>query len=151
MIEAKSDNRERWGFLTGTERLVMGYTILIVDDNPDDIEITKMALAEQGRRDKVDAVRSGEAALKLVESGSDLPSLILLDLKTPGMSGIDTLRRIRADGRLRSIPVIMVTNSTFQRHEQEAYDAGADGFLHKAIDMDKFGSDLNSLLQRFLT
>ncbi len=128
----------------------MERTILIVDDNPDDIEITRIVMAETGRQEKVSAARSGEAALHYLRSADDLPVLIMLDLKTPGMSGIDTLRQIRLDERLKHIPVIMVTASSYGSDEQEAYAAGADGFLLKAFDLDEFSRKLNSLLERIL-
>ena len=128
----------------------MENTILIVDDNPDDIEITRVVLEAADRREKLEAARSGEAALQRLRSGGDLPALILLDLKTPGMNGIETLRQIRIDERLKSIPAIMVTASSSGADEKNAYEAGADGFLYKAFDLDEFGRNLNSLLERFL-
>ena len=128
----------------------MERTILIVDDNPDDVEITRVVLAAADRQEKLAAVRSGEAALQLLRSGTGLPALILLDLKTPGMNGIDTLRQIRLDERLKHIPAIMVTASSSGADEKDAYEAGADGFLFKAFDLDEFGRNLNSLLERWL-
>ncbi len=128
----------------------MAHKILLVDDNPDDIEITRVALAELGREEELEAVRRGEEALARLRTAPDLPSLILLDLRTPGMSGIDTLRQIRADERLKNLPVVIVTASSSARDEQEAYAAGADGFLVKAFDMDQFGCDLDALLRCFL-
>ena len=125
-------------------------TILIVDDNPDDIEITRIALAEVGRREKLEAAMRGNLAMDRLCSGGELPALILLDLKMPGMSGIDTLRKIRADERLKHIPVIVVTSSSLGSDEKEAYEAGADSFLHKAFDIDQFGNNLNYLLERYL-
>ncbi len=126
-------------------------TILIVDDNPDDIEITRIALEEAGRKETLAAALRGEAALDMLRvANGSLPSLILLDLKMPGMSGIDTLRQIRADEHLKHIPVIVVTSSSLEADEQEAYDAGADCFLHKAFDIDQFGNNLNYLLERFV-
>jgi len=126
------------------------HTILIVDDNPDDIEITKIALEEMGRREKLEAALRGKTAIERLQSGNHLPAVILLDLKMPGMSGIDTLRQIRADDRWKNIPVIVVTSSSLESDEKEAYNAGADCFLQKVIDIDQFGSSLNTLLQRFL-
>ena len=128
----------------------MAQNILIVDDNPDDIELTRVVLAEMGRKEGLEFAHSGDVALQRLQRSDDLPSLIFLDLKTPGMSGIDTLRQIRADERLRHIPVIIVTSSSFPQDEKEALAAGADSYLYKAFDMDKFGRDINSLLQRFL-
>ncbi len=128
----------------------MARTIFIVDDNPDDIEITRVVLTDLGRKEELKSARSGEAALELLRSNEIFPSLILLDLKTPGMSGIDTLRQIRADARLKDIPVIIATSSTFRLDEEAAYEAGADAFLYKSLDMDDFGRDLSSLLLRLL-
>lgn len=126
------------------------HKILIVDDNPDDIEITKIALAEVGRQEKLEVALRGETALDMLRRGNGLPALILLDLKMPGMSGIDTLRQIRADACLEHIPIIIVTSSTLEADEKEAYAAGADYYLHKAFDIDQFGDNLNSLFGRYL-
>ena len=128
----------------------MNQTILIVDDNPDDIEITKIALAEVGRTEKLEAAMRGNLAMDRLRTGRDLPALILLDLKMPGMSGIDTLRQIRADERLKGIPVIVVTSSSLGSDEKEAYEAGANSYLQKAFDIDQFGNNLNYLLERYL-
>ena len=127
-----------------------GIKILIVDDNPDDIEITRIVLGEAGWEVALETAPCGEAACDRLRMGNDLPALILLDLKTPGMGGLDTLRWIRADTRLKQIPVIMVTASSFEKDEKEAYENGADAFLYKAFDIDQFSHDLDSLLQRFL-
>jgi DNA-binding response OmpR family regulator len=79
-----------------------------------------------------------------------LPSLILLDLKMPGMSGFDTLRIIRADKLMKHIPVIIVTSSSLEADKKMGYETGADGFLHKAFDIDQFERDLKSMLERWL-
>ncbi len=126
------------------------HTILIVDDNPDDIEITRIILRRMGRALKVEEATTGEAALKRLAELNDLPSMILLDIKMPGMTGLDTLRRIRSDRRLKAIPVIIVTSSALESDEREAYAAGADNFLHKAIDLDRFSKEVESLLERYL-
>ena len=128
----------------------MPQKILIVDDNPDDIEITKIVLAERGCEAEVEATPRCEAALELLRRGNDLPSMILLDLKTYGMGGMDALRQIRADKRFDHIPVIIVTSSSLEADKREAYDAGATCFLHKAFDIDQFSHDLHALVQRFL-
>ena len=128
----------------------MAQTILIVDDNPDDIEITKRVLMKLGCRADVESAPRGETALEFLRNAKALPSLILLDLKMPGMSGIDTLRNIRADQGLKHIPVIIVTSSALEADEKESYSAGANSFLHKAFEIDQFGRDLNSLLDLWL-
>jgi len=123
------------------------HTILIIDDNLDDVEITKRTLARIDRELTVETALRGETALELLRLEQALPALILLDLKMPGMSGFDTLRKIRADERLKHIPVIIVTSSSLETDEKAGFDAGADAFLHKAFDIDRFSSDLKSLLK----
>ncbi len=93
---------------------------------------------------------NGEAALELLQNQEALPSLIFLDLKMPGISGIDTLRRIRADERLRNIRVIIMTNSILASDKSASFAAGADGFLHKEFDVSLFGKDIKSILERWL-
>ncbi|MDA8124623.1 MAG: response regulator [Deltaproteobacteria bacterium] len=124
--------------------------ILIIDDNRDDIEITRIVLEEIGRKEKVEAATDGYQAMKRLRENEHLPSLILLDLKMPGMSGFDCLREIREDQRLKPIPVIVVTSSSLESDRQESIDAGADSFLYKTIDIDRFGRSLDAELQRFL-
>ena len=126
------------------------HTILIIDDNIDDVEITKRTLARINRELKVETALRGEAALELLRREDALPSLILLDLKMPGMSGFDVLRKIRADERMKHIPVIIVTSSSLEADEKAGYEAGADAFLHKAFDIDLFSSELKSLINLHL-
>ena len=128
----------------------MTHKILIIDDNPDDVEITQIILARIDPEVRVDTAPRGEVALELLRSGKALPSLILLDLKMPGMSGFDALRKIRADERMKHIPVVIVTSSSLESDEKEGYEAGADGFLHKAFDIEQFGIDIKSVLERFM-
>ena len=124
--------------------------ILIVDDNRDDIEITRIVLEERGWDVQVEASRNAEKALDGLRTGEDLPSLILLDLNIPGMGGIDCLQQIRADQSLHSIPVIMVSSSSFEMDEKKAYDAGADFFLYKHLDIDRYGEHLDAALKRLM-
>ena len=128
----------------------MTNSILIVDDSPDDIEITKRILKKSGIALKIEEALCGESALALLRTYSTLPRLILLDLKMPGMNGIETLREIRKNDRLKQIPVIMLTNSTLDSDKQEAHNAGANAYLHKAFDIDQFRNELNFALQRWL-
>jgi two-component system response regulator len=131
-------------------RFSMSYTVLVVDDDPDDLEITRRALAKIGCGVTCMTACRGEDALALLRGRGELPSLILLDLKMPGMNGIDTLRQIRADGRLKHIPVIMVTNSTLESDRSAALAAGANAFLHKAFDLDQYGRDIQDQLERWV-
>ncbi len=128
----------------------MTHRILIVDDNPDETEIAVRVLSRLGKDLDLQTASTGEAALDILRDPARLPCVILLDLKMPGMSGIDTLRRIRKDNRLRDIRVIIVTNSSLENDRKESYAAGADYFLHKAFDMDQFSRDIKASLERWL-
>ncbi len=128
----------------------MQPTILIIDDSEDDIIITKLALSKTGRAFRLQVALSGETGLTLIRRERTPPKLILLDLKMPRMDGIEVLRNIRDDESLRSIPVVMVTNSNLDSDEQKAVKAGADGFLHKATDLDQFKKGLERILDRWI-
>jgi CheY-like chemotaxis protein len=128
----------------------MSYTVLVVDDDPDDLEITRRALARIECGVTCMTACRGEDALALLRGLSDLPALILLDLKMPGMNGIDTLRQIRSDDRVKNIPVVIVTNSTLESDRKSALAAGANAFLHKAFDMDQFTRDIQGQLDRWM-
>jgi two-component system response regulator len=128
----------------------MEYTVLVVDDDPDDLEITRRALAKIGCSVTCMTACRGEDALMLLRFRAELPSLVLLDLKMPGMNGIDTLQQIRADDRLKDVPVIIVTNSTLESDRRAALAAGANAFLHKAFDLDQYGRDIQGQLKRWV-
>ena len=124
--------------------------ILIVDDNPDDIEITRVVLEERGWDVQVEAYRHAEEALACLREAEDLPSLVLLDINIPGMGGMACLQQIRADRRLKSIPVVMVTASSFEADEKKAYEAGANFFLYKELDIDRYGENVDAALKRMM-
>ncbi len=128
----------------------MAHTILIVDDDSDDIEITRRLILKSGRTLTVTSAPSGESALKLLQDAEELPSIAFIDLKMFGMSGIDTVRRIRDDERFNRLPLVIMTNSTLETDMQKSYDAGADGFIHKAFDADQFFRSLNAHLDCWL-
>jgi two-component system response regulator len=131
-------------------KILTAHTLLIVDDDPNDVEMTKRVLQKSGLEVSVTATASGEAALEFLRNEEDLPSVILLDLKMPGMGGLEALRRIRADERLKTLTVIVVTTSLLESDRNEALAAGADGFVQKAFDLDRFGMDIKAVLERRL-
>lgn len=128
----------------------MEHMILIVDDNPDEIELARRILTKSRPDVRVEEAGRGETALEFLHDGRELPSLILLDLKMPGMNGVDTLRVIRADERLRDIPVVILTSSSLESDREESFDAGADAFFHKAFDINQFSEDIKCILDRWL-
>lgn len=129
---------------------LMQQTVLIIDDSQDDILITKRVLSKIGPEVRAETALGGKAGLKFLIDAKTLPALILLDLKMPGMSGFDALREIRSGERLKNIPVIMVTSSALESDMKEAYASGADGFIHKAFDIEHFSEDIKHVLERWL-
>lgn len=125
-------------------------TILVVDDNADDLELVKIALDALGCEVDVVEFMNGESALDMLRGGRQLPKLILLDLKLPGMSGIDTLREIRADAILKELPVFIVSSSVLETEKEDAIATGATGYLHKSFSIDVFIRDLGAVLKKWL-
>lgn len=125
----------------------MDPLILIVDDRAEDVDLTEVALSMLGCKFRTESASTGEEALELLRAAEHLPAVILLDLKMPGIGGLETLRRIRADERLKSIPVVIATCSILESDAREAREAGATGFIHKAIRLDEFSRDLGRHLK----
>jgi two-component system response regulator len=118
-------------------------SILLVDDNPDDVALTLRALRKNNMTNNVDIVADGEEALRYL-LGSDsapaptLPALILLDINLPKVTGLEVLRTIRAHERTRYLPVVMLTTSTEERDLLEGYDLGANSFVRKPVVFGEF-------------
>src|ERR1700690_4578605 len=124
--------------------------IFIIDDSPTDIELATIALEATGREINVRSATDGKSGLALLRNGLGLPALILLDLKMPGMNGIEVLREIRADDLLRELPVVVVTSSALESDRTEAMAAGANDYIQKPLALDKFSKALESILHRWL-
>lgn len=116
--------------------------ILLVEDDPDDAEITRRALDRAKIGNPVTVVEDGQAALDYLLSGSNHPSgpnadLILLDLSLPKLDGRALLKELHADKRLRGIPVIILTGSEREDDLISAYKSGAVAFLRKPVDVER--------------
>lgn len=129
---------------------VMPANVLIIDDNQDDILITTKVLSRLKRDLKAAVASSGEEGFAFLQKKKTLPALVLLDLKMPGMGGIEVLRRIRADQRLESIPVVVVTHSALESDVTACCEAGATAVLHKAFDIERFSKEIEAVLDRWL-
>jgi CheY-like chemotaxis protein len=119
--------------------------ILIVDDSPNDIELTIAGLTEKNLANEVDVAEDGEEALDyLYKRGrfagreGGYPAVILLDIKMPKMNGIEVLRHIRSTADFKLIPVIMVTSSCEEKDLVESYKLGANSYVVKPIDVAQF-------------
>jgi two-component system response regulator len=116
-------------------------TILLVEDNPDDIALTSRALKQNNIRNELFIASDGEEALQYLlpeEGAATPPVLILLDLNLPKLSGLDVLRRIRSDSRTRFVPVVVLTTSNEERDIVESYQLGANSYVRKPVVFESF-------------
>lgn len=127
--------------------------ILLVEDNPDDEELTRLAFEESRVANELVVVRDGEEALEyLFGTGryaardmGVMPQLVLLDLKLPKVDGHEVLQRIRADPRTKYIPVVVMTTSSEESDLISSYDLGANSFIQKPVDFVSFGEAVRQL------
>jgi len=120
--------------------------ILLVEDNPDDEALTLRAFKKNRIANEVVVARDGVEALDYlfgtgIHAGRDTtnaPAVVLLDLKLPRIDGLEVLRRLRADDRTRLLPVVVLTTSKEQQDIHEAYSLGANSYIRKPVDFEKF-------------
>jgi CheY-like chemotaxis protein len=116
-------------------------TILLVEDNPVDLDLTLRAFARKHLANPVAIARDGEEALAFVarwDAGEPAPAVVLLDIKLPRLSGLEVLRQLKAHGRFRYIPVVMLTSSAEDIDVKSAYDLGANSYIVKPVNFAKF-------------
>ncbi|MEX2499633.1 MAG: response regulator [Wenzhouxiangellaceae bacterium] len=113
--------------------------ILLVEDNPDDAELTRIAFEEVKITNKLVIAHDGVEALEMLLGENPIkPAMILLDLKLPKLNGIEVLRRLRNDDRTRLTPIVVLTSSREQRDLVESYQLGANSFIQKPVDFEQF-------------
>jgi two-component system response regulator len=120
--------------------------VLLVEDNPTDLELALLAFDRGGFGNPVDVVRDGAEALEYLRregryadrEPSDEPRLILLDVKLPLVDGPEVLRRIKNDPRTRHLPVVMLTTSTEDIDMRRCYEYGANSYIVKPVDLERF-------------
>ena len=117
--------------------------ILLVEDNPDHVELIVRALRDNDLVREVHVVTTGEDALDFLwqrgeHADARQPGLILLDLKLPGMDGLEFLRRIKADPNVKFIPVVVLSASPNSTDIVESYNCGANSYVVKPVDFDQF-------------
>jgi CheY-like chemotaxis protein len=125
--------------------------ILLVEDNPSDIELTRRALEKSHIANEMVVAEDGQEALdylfgKATDPGSgELPAVVLLDLKLPKVDGHEVLRRIRSGERTRRLPVIILTTSKEEQDVAQSYDLGANSYIRKPVDFVQFAQAIQQL------
>ncbi len=127
--------------------------ILLVEDNPQDLELTQRALAKARLTNHIEVARDGAEALDFIfcegaHAGRKLengPKVILLDLKLPKVDGLEVLKRIKDDERTKAIPVVMLTSSREQSDLVESYRLGVNSYIVKPVDFEGFARAIQNL------
>jgi two-component system response regulator len=127
--------------------------ILLVEDNPNDVELTLRALKKHNLANHVHVANDGEQALEFIFGKEDdkvkdinhHPKVIFLDLKLPKVDGLEVLRKVKSDERTKMIPVVVLTSSREERDLVESYKLGVNSYLVKPVDFDKFLNSVSEL------
>jgi CheY-like chemotaxis protein len=128
-------------------------TILLVEDNPSDIDLTKRALTKARIANELVVAEDGQEALDYLfgtggyagRDAASLLALVLLDLKLPRVDGLEVLKRIRADARTKRLPVVILTSSKEEQDIATGYDLGANSYIRKPVDFSQFAEAIANL------
>ena len=128
-------------------------TILLVEDNPDDVALTLRAFKKSNILNDVIVANDGVEALDYLfatgtYAGRDtriMPQLVLLDLKLPKLDGMEVLRNMRADEKTRLLPVVILTSSKEEQDVVDGYNLGANSYIRKPVDFSQFSEAINQL------
>ena len=112
--------------------------ILLVEDNPNDAELTQRALKKSDIGARLAIARDGAEALEYLLGNRPRPRVVFLDLKLPKIDGIEVLRRVRSEERMRSLPIVVLTSSQEERDINECYKLGVNSYVVKPVEFDKF-------------
>jgi two-component system, response regulator len=129
------------------------HVILLVEDNSSDEELTLLALTKSRIQNKVVVARDGAAALDYLfargayagRDAKEIPQVVLLDLNLPKIGGLDVLRAIRADERMKHLPVVILTSSKEDRDLVGGYESGANSYIVKPVDFTQFAEAVGQL------
>lgn len=125
-------------------------TILLIEDNPDDVDLTIRALRKNNLLNEIVVARDGAEALELLLGTEEvppirLPELVLLDLNMPKINGLEVLQRIRANERTRLLPVVVMTTSDEEKDRVESYRLGANSYVAKPVEFAEFSKAVMQL------
>jgi two-component system, response regulator len=128
-------------------------SLLLVEDDPNDQELTRLALEEHRILNPIDVVEDGAEALDYIfargdyadRAGKELPQVVLLDLKLPKLNGLDVLTRLREDPKTRYLPVVVFTSSREEQDIVNSYRLGANAYVRKPIDFSQFSKAVAQL------
>ncbi|MBI5142974.1 MAG: response regulator [Nitrospirae bacterium] len=128
-------------------------SLLLVEDNHQDEMLTLRALRKVNVANRIDVVRDGQQALDFLfregefadREGTDLPTVVLLDIGLPRLSGLEVLEQLRADPRTRLLPVVILTSSDEERDRLRSYENGANSFVRKPLDFTEFAETVARL------
>jgi CheY-like chemotaxis protein len=128
-------------------------SILLVEDNPQDEILILRALRRANLANPVDVARDGQQALDYLfrqgeyanREGANLPTVVLLDIGMPRLSGLEVLERLRADVRTKLLPVVVLTSSDEERDRLKSYESGANSFVRKPMDFGEFAETVARL------
>jgi two-component system response regulator len=127
--------------------------ILLVEDNPQDLELALLALQKASPSLNINIARDGLEALEFIFCEgphssrliADAPKVILLDLKLPKIDGLDVLRRVKGDERTRTIPIVVLTSSSEQRDVVESYKLGVNSYIVKPVNFERYVESVREL------
>ncbi len=126
--------------------------ILLVEDNPNDIELTLEALSEYNLANEVVVARDGAEALDYIYRRGDYklrsegnPAVVLLDLKMPKVDGLEVLRQVKADDKMKAIPIVVLTSSREERDIVESYKLGTNAYVVKPVEFKDFVDAIKEL------
>jgi CheY-like chemotaxis protein len=132
---------------------IQAVEILLVEDNPQDLELTQRALRKANLTHRTHVARDGAEALDFIfcegvyasRSITDTPKVIFLDLKLPKVDGLEALARIKGDARTRNIPVVVLTSSKEQSDVLKSYDLGVNSYIVKPVNFESFSASVQEL------
>lgn len=127
--------------------------ILLVEDNPDDLDMTLRGLRKANLANRIQIARDGEEALDFIfcrgpHAGRKIenaPKVVLLDLKLPKVDGMEVLKRVKSDVRTKTIPIIMLTSSKEQKDVLESYNLGVNSYIVKPVNFERFAAAVQQL------